>query len=129
MKWIKYIKRLTKRVTDEEKLINEIFNIGFIDVTEEKPISFIEMFGETFSTLYGYSHRFVKEEGDFRYQLLLAVEFKRIDIEGIVVHPFGIQKFHLNGPLKLYYIVIQQTKQLIEIIKERAYDRQRNIQG
>ena len=110
-----------EQVSDKEKLIAEIKKRGFKDVTDKEPIAMIEMFGDTFSEFYAYSNRFLKEEFGFKYYLLLEVYHKRIEIEGMVIHNFGIDKFHLNGSLPYYFLTVNHTIEIIDAIKKKVF--------
>lgn len=103
---------------DKERLISEIVKRGFKDVTNADPIHFIEMFtDESFTTMYAYSYRFAKEESGFIYILLLAFDYKRIDIEGKVIHNNGFKKFHLHGYLPDWFSFVNLIEYNIEAIK------------
>ena len=103
---------------DKERLISEIVKRGFKDVTNANPIHFIEMFtDESFTTMYAYSYRFAKEESGFKYILLFAFYYNRIDVECKVVYNDGFKKFHLHGYLPNWFSFVNLIEYNIEAIK------------
>lgn len=114
-------------MTDKERLIHEIFKLGFKDVTDKEPIKTIEQFeDDTFFVMHAYSNRYLKEETGFKHYLLLEIEGKIVDIEGKVIHIFGFSKFHIKMPLHLYPLLIKYIQDAINNLKEKVHDRQRD---
>lgn len=44
-------------------------NLGYKDITKDKPIHFIECLGEFFESTYPYSKKFYKQEGNITIEL------------------------------------------------------------
>lgn len=109
-------------MTDKEKLIDEILKRGFKDVTEEEPITMMEMLGDTFSDFNAYSNRFLKEEFGLKIYLLLEVEGRCVEIEGKAIHNFGVTCFHLREPLFFYYILSKHLDEIISELKRKLYE-------
>lgn len=47
----------------------EFENLGYKDITKDKPIRFIECLGEFFESTYPYNKRFYKQEGNITIEL------------------------------------------------------------
>ena len=45
-------------------------NLGYKDITKDRPIHFIECLGEFFENVYPYSKRFYKQEGNIEIESL-----------------------------------------------------------
>ena len=107
-----------------DKLIHAILELGFKDVTVEQPIEMIEMFDDVgFGRIHGYSHRYIKEEVGFKHQILLEFDYMRVEIEGVVINNFGYDKFHIVDMLGFEDLLINKVKEIIDIIKQRVYDK------
>lgn len=104
-----------KKLICDIKLLLE--NDGFQNITNKYPIHFIENFGIGWDTIYPYSNRYIKRESNFIYQLLLSVVGYRIDIEGIMYHKFGYDKFHLTNFFP--ETLLEELIQIIEKIKQK----------
>lgn len=72
-------------------------NLGYINITNENPIHFIECLGEFFETVYPYKERFYKKENDVITILKVGTFNKFTDIAGICYYPKGWYKFEVHS--------------------------------
>ena len=74
-------------------------NLGYKDITKDNPIHFIECLGESFETIYPYSKRFYKQEGNIAIELKVGNnQFNFCFISGICYYSKGCQKFEICVP-------------------------------
>lgn len=74
-------------------------NLGYKDITKDNPIHFIECLGESFETIYPYSKRFYKQEGNIGIELKVGNnQFNFCFILGICYYSKGYEKFEISAP-------------------------------
>lgn len=74
-------------------------NLGYKDITKDNPIHFIECLGESFETIYPYSKRFYKQEGNITIELKVGNnQFNFCFISGICYYSKGCEKFEICTP-------------------------------
>ena len=74
-------------------------NLGYKDITKDRPIHFIECLGESFETIYPYSKRFYKKEGNIAIELKVGNnQFNFCFISGICYYSKGCEKFEICAP-------------------------------
>ena len=74
-------------------------NLGYKDITKDNPIHFIECLGEFFETIYPYSKRFYKQEGNITIELKVGNnQFNFCCISGICYYSKGYEKFEISAP-------------------------------
>lgn len=74
-------------------------NLGYKDITKDSPIHFIECLGESFETIYPYSKRFYKQEGNIAIELKAGYnQFNFCFISGICYYFNGYEKFEICAP-------------------------------
>ena len=74
-------------------------NLGYKDITKDNPIHFIECLGESFETIYPYSKRFYKQEGNITIELKVGNnQFNFCFISGICYYSKGYEKFEICAP-------------------------------
>ena len=71
-------------------------NLGYKDITKDNQIHFIECLGESFESIYPYSKRFYKQEGNIAIELKVGNnQFNFYFISGICYYSKGCQKFEI----------------------------------
>ena len=94
-------------------------NLGYKDITKDKPIHFIECLGEFLESTYPYSKRFYKQEGDITIELKVGNHFGLCFISGICYYSKGWQKFEVCAPEKYVNEMFIQTLNVVKLkIKE-----------
>lgn len=73
-------------------------NLGFKDITKDKPIRFIECFGVSFDDIYPYNKRFYKQEGNITIELKVGNWHNAFFISGICYYSKGWEKFDVCAP-------------------------------
>lgn len=73
-------------------------NLGYKDITKDKPIHFIECLGEFFESTYPYNKRFYKQEGDITIELKVRNYYNIYFISGICYYSKGWEKFEVCAP-------------------------------
>ena len=74
-------------------------NLGYKDITKDRPIHFIECLGEFFENVYPYSKRFYKQEGNIAIELKVGNnQFNFCFISGICYYSKGYEKFEISAP-------------------------------
>lgn len=74
-------------------------NLGYKDITKDNPIHFIECLGEFFESVYPYSKRFYKQEGNIAIELKVGNnQFNFYFISGICYYSKGYEKFEISAP-------------------------------
>lgn len=73
-------------------------NLGYKDITKDNPIHFIECLGESFETIYPYSKRFYKQEGNIAIELKVGNNFNFCFISCICYYSKGCEKFEICAP-------------------------------
>ena len=90
-------------------------NLGYKDITKDSPIHFIECLGEFFETIYPYSKRFYKQEGNIAIELKVGNDqFNFCFISGICYYSKGYEKFEIFAP-KDY--VNEMFIQILNVVK------------
>ena len=90
-------------------------NLGYKDITKDNPIHFIECLGESFETIYPYSKRFYKQEGNIAIELKVGNnQFNFYFISGICYYSKGCQKFEICTPK---YYVNEMFIQILNVVK------------
>ena len=90
-------------------------NLGYKDITKDNPIHFIECLGESFETIYPYSKRFYKQEGNIAIELKVGNnQFNFYFISGICYYSKGCQKFEICAPK---YYVNEMFIQILNVVK------------
>ena len=94
--------------------------LGYKDITKDKPIYFIECLGEFFETVYPYSKRFYKQEGNITIELTVGNnQFNFYFISGICYYSKGYEKFEISAPKDYVIEMFTQTLNVVKLkIKE-----------
>ena len=87
--------------------------LGYKDITEDKPIRFLECLGEFFESVYPYDKRYYRKDGCIEIELKVGNNYDLYFISGICYYPKGWQKFEIINPEK--YIVKYLNKTLIAV--------------
>lgn len=94
-------------------------NLGYKDITKDKPIDFIECLGEFLESTYPYSKRFYKQEGNITIELKVGNHFGLCFISGICYYSKGWQKFEVCAPKNYVNEMFTQTLNVVKLkIKE-----------
>lgn len=95
-------------------------NLGYKDITRDKPIHFIECLGESFETIYPYSKRFYKQEGNIAIELKVGNnQFNLCFISGTCYYSKGWEKFEICAPEDYVNKMFTQTLNVVKLkIKE-----------
>ena len=94
-------------------------NLGYKDITKDSPIHFIECLGEFFETIYPYSKRFYKQEGNIAIELKVGNnQFNFCFISGICYYSKGYEKFEISAPKdyvnEMFIQILNTVKQKIK---------------
>ena len=89
-------------------------NLGYKDVTKDKPIRFIECLEEAFDNVYPYNKRFYKKEGIIIIELKVGSCHNTVFISGICCYPEGWEKFKVCAPKDYIDKIIKQTLNVIK---------------
>lgn len=94
-------------------------NLGYKDITKDSPIHFIECLGESFETIYPYSKRFYKQEGNIAIELKVGNnQFNFCFISGICYYSKGCEKFEISAPKdyvnEMFINILNTVKQKIK---------------
>ena len=102
-------------------------NLGYKDITKDKPIHFIECLGEFFESVFPYNKRYYQKNGDIITILKVGNLHNFIFIDGICYYPKGYEKFEINVPSEY---VEEYFKQTIKLVLTIIYSkRKRNNYG
>lgn len=94
-------------------------NLGYKDITKDKPIHFRELIGEFFETTCPYSKRFYKQEGNVTIKLKVGNHFDLCFISGICYYTKGWEKFEVCAPKDYVNKMFIQTLNAVKLkIKE-----------
>lgn len=94
-------------------------NLGYKDITKDKPIHFIELINEFFETTCPYSKRFYKQEGIITIELKVGNHFDLYFISGICYYSKGCEKFEVCAPKDYIIEIFTQTLNTVKLkIKE-----------
>ena len=94
-------------------------NLGYKDITRDKPIHFIECLGEFFESTYPYNKRFYKQEGDITIELKVGNYYNICFISGICYYSKGCEKFEVCAPKDYVNKMFIQTLNSVKLkIKE-----------
>ena len=94
-------------------------NLGYKDITKDKPIHFIECLGEFFESTYPYSKRFYKQEGTITIELKVGNCHNICFISGVCYYSKGYKKFEICAPEDYVGKIFIQTLDAIKLeIKE-----------
>lgn len=94
-------------------------NLGYKDITKDKPIHFRELIGEFFETTCPYSKRFYKQEGIITIELVVGNHFDLCFISGICYYSKGWEKFEVCAPKNYITEIFTQTLNAVKLkIKE-----------
>lgn len=94
-------------------------NLGYKDITKDKPIHFIELIDEFFETTCPYSKRFYKQEGIITIELKVGNHFDLCFISGICYYSKGWEKFEVCAPKDYVNKMFIQTLNAVKLkIKE-----------
>ena len=94
-------------------------NLGYKDITKDKPIHFTELIGEFFETTCPYSKRFYKQEGIITIELKVGNHFDLCFISGICYYSKGWEKFEVCAPKDYVNKMFIQTLNAVKLkIKE-----------
>ena len=78
---------------------NLLESLGYKDITNNKPIHFIDCLGEFFDSVYPYNKRFYKQEGNMTIELKTGNCHNICFISGICYYPKeGWEKFEVCAP-------------------------------
>lgn len=100
-------------------IIIDFENLGYKDITKDKPIHFIECLGEFFESTYPYNKRFYKQEGDITIELKVGNHFDLCFISGICYYSKGWEKFEVCAPKDYINKMFIQTLNAVKLkIKE-----------
>lgn len=72
-------------------------NLGYKDITKDKPIHFKELIGEFFEINFPYNKRFYKQEGIITIELVFGNLHNLCSISGICYYSKGWEKFVTCG--------------------------------
>lgn len=94
-------------------------NLGYKDITKDKPINFIECLGEFFENTYPYNKRFYKQEGNITIVLKVGNIHNLYFISGICYYTKGWEKFEISAPKDYIAKIFTQTINKVKLkIKE-----------
>lgn len=94
-------------------------NLGYKDITKDKPISFKECLGEFFESTYPYNKRFHKQEGNITIELKVGNCHSICFISGICYYDKGWEKFEICVPEDYVDKIFTQTLSVVKLkIKE-----------
>ena len=94
-------------------------NLGYKDITKDKPIHFIECLEECFEIIYPYSKRFYKQEGDITIELKVGNCHNTCFISGTCYYPKGWRKFEVCAPENYVNEIFSYTLNVVKLkIKE-----------
>ena len=94
-------------------------NLGYKDITKDKPIHFIELINEFFETTPPYSKRFYKQDGNITIELKVGNHFDLCFIAGICYYSKGYEKFEVCVPKDYVNEMFTQTLNAVKLkIKE-----------
>ena len=97
----------------------EFENLGYKDITEDRPIHFIECLGEFFDSTYPYSKRFYKKEGIITTELKVGKLHSLYFISGTCYYPLGCEKFEICASEDYVNKMFTQTLNAVKLkIKE-----------
>ena len=100
-------------------IIIDFENLGYKDITKDKPIHFIELIGEFFETTCPYNKRFYKQEGNVTIELKVGNHFDLCFISGICYYSKGWEKFEVCTPKDYVNKIFIQTLNAVKLkIKE-----------
>lgn len=94
-------------------------NLGYKDITKDKPIRFIELIGEFFEINFPYNKRFYKQEGIITIELVVGNLHNLCSISGICYYSKGWEKFEVCAPKDYVNKMFIQTLNAVKLkIKE-----------
>lgn len=73
-------------------------NLGYKDITKDRPIHFIECLDELLVSTYPYSKRFYKKEGNITIELKVGNYYNICSISGTCYYSKGWRKFEISAP-------------------------------
>lgn len=105
-------------------------NLGYKDITKDKPIHFIELIDEFFEITCPYSKRFYRKEENIIIELKVGNHFNLCFISGICYYSKGWKKFEVCAPKDYVNEMFIQTLNAVKLkIKEnivKHYERANN---
>lgn len=105
----------------------EFENLGYKNITKDKPIHFIECLEDFFENTYPYNKRFYKQEGNIEIELKVGNCHNIYFISGICHYTNGWEKFEICAPEDYVDKMFIQTLNAVKLkIKEnivRCYER------
>lgn len=111
------------------KICSDFENLGYKDITKDKPIHFIDdCLGEFFESTYPYSKRFYKQEGNITIELKVGNWHSLCFISCTCYYSKGWEKFEISAPKdyvnKMFIQNLNAAKLKIKenIIKELIID-------
>lgn len=94
-------------------------NLGYKDITKDKPIHFIECLGEFFESTYPYSKRFYKQEENITIELKVGNYHNICFISGTCSYSKGLEKFEICAPKEYVNKMFTQILNAVKLkIKE-----------
>lgn len=94
-------------------------NLGYKDITKDKPIHLTDWLGEFFETTCPYSKRFYKQEGIITIELVVGNLHNLCSISGICYYSKGWEKFEVCAPKDYVNKMFIQTLNAVKLkIKE-----------
>ena len=103
-------------------------SLGYKNITEDKPIRFIDCLNEFFDSTYPYNKRFYKKEGQIIIELKVGNCHNIYFIAGICYYHKGWEKFEVCAPKDYINKMFTQTLEAIKsIIKFKYYGIQRKV--
>ena len=93
----------------------EFENLGYKDITKDKPIHFIECLGEFFDSTYPYSKRFYKQEENITIELKVGNCYNICFISGVCYYPKGWEKFEICAPEDYVNKIFTQTLNAVKL--------------
>lgn len=94
-------------------------NLGYKDITKDKPIHFRELLDEFFECTYPYNKRFYKQEGNITIELKVGNCHNICFISGICYYSKGWEKFEVFAPEDYVNKMFSKTLNAVKLkIKE-----------
>lgn len=93
----------------------EFENLGYKNITKDKPIQFIECLGEFFESTYPYNKRFYKQEGNIAIELKVGNCHSICFISGICYYSKGWEKFEVCAPENHINKMFTQTLNAVKL--------------
>lgn len=94
-------------------------NLGYKDITKDKPIRLTDWLGEFFEINFPYNKRFYKQEGIITIELVVGNLHNLCSISGTCYYSKGCEKFEVCAPKDYVNKMFTQTLNAVKLkIKE-----------